>query len=276
VPTARALNEIAWLDVAGRVVPDGVPRVRAVAPVRHVFLMEAFPPPRWRSWKSALLDGEIDAAVAARLGTLVGSVHGATLGERAIGARFADPAPFRALRVEPFLHALHTAHGDLADFLTAIESDLETSPKVLVHGDTSPKNVLVDDDGAVVLLDAECAWWGAPHFDAAFAITHLMLKWARAPEHADALEAAVHAFRRAWRDALDLRPADADAVDVRLVLLLPALLLARVDGASPVDYLDAGRAGRVRSFARTQLRVRPTDLDTLLARWRRATGALDA
>ena len=45
----------------------------------------------------------------------------------------------------------------------------------LVHGDVSPKNILVGPAGPV-FLDAECAWYGDPAFDLAFCLNHLLLK----------------------------------------------------------------------------------------------------
>src|SRR3546814_18931747 len=45
----------------------------------------------------------------------------------------------------------------------------------LVHGDVSPKNILVSASGPV-FLDAECAVYGDPAFDLAFCTTHLLLK----------------------------------------------------------------------------------------------------
>ena len=123
----------------------------------------------------------------------------------------------------------------------------------LVHGDVSPKNILVRDAGPV-FLDAECAWWGDPAFDLAFCLNHMFLKSVWVP-HAregflrcyDALSSAYLAGV-AWEARAEL--------EERAATLLPGLLLGRVDGKSPVEYLDeAGRSLVRRARARAARRT---------------------
>ena len=105
-----------------------------------------------------------------------------------------------------------------------------------MHGDVSPKNILVGPRGPV-FLDAECAWYGDPAFDLAFCLNHLLLKCSVVPQ-------AKAGFLRCF-DALSDAYLDGDrfeGVEARAASLLPALLLARVDGKSPVEYLTERRA----------------------------------
>ena len=52
---------------------------------------------------------------------------------------------------------------------------LEQANEVLVLGDYAPKNLLAYPDG-VFVIDLEVAHLGAPAFDVAFLLTHLVLK----------------------------------------------------------------------------------------------------
>jgi 5-methylthioribose kinase len=271
VPTARAGSEARFLQTVGAWQPDAVPGL--VAFEDDVILMTDHPPPTWRCWKPLLLEGAVDPTPAHHLGALLGAVQQRAREEPALAERFANDELFDALRTDPFLHATAQAHRDLAPELASLARDLEAAPATLVHGDVSPKNVLVDPDGAIRLLDAECATWGAAHFDAAFLTTHVLLKWARRPDDAAAWLLLLRTFRSSWHAA---RGGSAgDEIDIRATLLGPGLLLARVDGVSPVEYLDEARAHRVRSFARTQLRTRPADTELLVERWGRAMGEID-
>ena len=119
----------------------------------------------------------------------------------------------------------------------------------LVHGDVSPKNILVGPGGPV-FLDAECAWYGDPAFDLAFCLNHLLLKCLWVPEAKAAFLACYDALATAYLEAVTF-----PGVEERTASLLPALLLARVDGKSPVEYLQEPGKEYVRSMARELLRA---------------------
>jgi Ser/Thr protein kinase RdoA (MazF antagonist) len=143
--------------------------------------------------------------------------------------------------------------------------------RVLVHGDVSPKNILVGPAGPV-LLDAECAWFGDPAFDLAFCLNHLLLKCAWVPAARagylacfDAL-AAAYLARVSWEE-----PA---LLEARAAALLPGLFLARVDGKSPVEYLtDEAWKQRVRDVARALLAQPVPRLQQVAQAWRLACDA---
>lgn len=86
--------------------------------------------------------------------------------------------------------------AELAPALYALADDLSSRKVALVHGDVSPKNILVGAD-EVVFLDAECAVYGDPAFDLAFCTTHLLLKavWLGDERLGEAAAALVEAYR---------------------------------------------------------------------------------
>jgi len=138
----------------------------------------------------------------------------------------------------------------------------------LVHGDVSPKNILVGR-ASPILLDAECAWYGDPAFDLAFCLNHLLLKclWnaSARPAYERCFEALAHAYLRGvqWEPAA--------ALQARAALLLPALCLARVDGKSPVEYLTRAQdQDFVRANSRALLLRQPSTLADIQMHWWRA------
>ena len=116
----------------------------------------------------------------------------------------------------------------------------------LVHGDVSPKNILVAPQGPI-FLDAECAWYGDPAFDLAFCLNHLVLKsfWVPNP----ALRACFESLKDHYLAGVTWE----SSIEERVATLLPGLLLARVDGKSPVEYLDETGREQVRRLARRML-----------------------
>jgi aminoglycoside phosphotransferase (APT) family kinase protein len=260
-PVERNRYERLWLEAAGAAAPGAAPRVLAWDDAAGVFAMEyvAFP-----VWKELLRQGNAEPAFAAMVGRALAAIHASTANRPDVAQRFASDAIFRAIRLEPYLAATGRAHPDLKERLAFLEKRTASTRVCLVHGDVSPKNILVGPSGPV-FLDAECAWYGDPAFDLAFCLNHLLLKCLWVP-HAKA------AFLECF-DALAsvyLQRVTFPNLEERVASLLPALLLARVDGKSPVEYLQDPDKEYVRKIARELLPAAST-LKQVREAWQRSS-----
>jgi aminoglycoside phosphotransferase (APT) family kinase protein len=264
-PVERNRWEVEWMRVAGGIAPGSVPEILGEDREAGAFAMAYLAPDDHPVWKALLRDGTVEPPVAAAVGDLLGRLHAATADRADLAARFDTGATFHAIRLEPYLVATGRAHPDLAARLDALVATTATNRRALVHGDFSPKNLLIGPAGPVV-LDAECAWYGDPAFDAAFVLNHLMLKGAWQPQWRGRYLAAFGALAAAYLARVTWEPA-AD-VEARTAALLPALMLARIDGKSPVEYLatDAQRDA-VRRFARPFITAPAATLAPIVARW---------
>lgn len=234
------------------------PKVLWVDETAHQFAMELIDP-RFRNWKQKLLNGDVDIANAAAAGRLLGQLHVRSSDDPSLAARFASTGPFVELRIRPFFERIARRNPALAPSIVEIVQDLRATRSALVHGDYSPKNLLVDGHDAVI-LDCEVAHWGDPRFDVAFCLAHLLLKMFRRTDSAPALLSGILTFLGEYRRG---GPA---VLDRRFVGQLGCLLLARLEGDSPVDYLGDLDANEVKRFA-TELILHPAafagiDLDT--------------
>ncbi len=250
-PVARSRFEYLWLEEARRHVSDAVPQLLGYDETAQLFALEWLDPADYDWWKGKLRDGRVEVADAAAVGHALGRIHAGTAGSAEIAARFPTDDIFHAIRLEPYLVATARVHADLAPQIEALVQTTATTRRALVHGDVSPKNIMIGPTGPV-LLDAECAWYGDPAFDLAFCLNHLLLKCLWAPAARNALLASFDALAQAY-----LREVDWEAVseiEERTARLLPGLLLARVDGKSPVEYVTAeDDKARVRAIARRLL-----------------------
>ena len=260
-PLARNSAEYAWLEFAARVAPQNAVRLYGHVPALHGFVMEFVGGDAIFNWKRALLDDSRVKPGAGAVGTLLGRIHAASCKPGFDRSAFNNRNDFHALRIEPYL--LHSAmhHPDLSDRLIALSNQLHQADQVLVHGDVSPKNILFRGPDPV-LLDAECATMGDPAFDPAFCLNHLLLKAIHLPEKRAALFEEALCLQTAYLDAVTWEPKAALAG--RILALLPALMLARVDGKSPVEYLEEPARLRVRALARAHLETPPDRLETIL------------
>lgn len=262
-PVERASAEVAWIRLVAKLNAAWAPHVIAEDRARHLFVMDYLPAEKHPVWKAELAAGHASVDFAASVGAALARIHGATAGSEAVAHAFANDAQFHALRLDPYLLFTASRHPDLAGKITALANGVARARIALMQGDISPKNILIGPDGPV-FLDAETACYGDPAFDLAFCLNHLLLKQVWHPEHRDAYVAAFAALKNGYLEGVDWE--DADDIDARTAALLPALLLARIDGKSPVEYLtDDKDRERVRAQARALLKHDGLRLDDVLS-----------
>jgi 5-methylthioribose kinase len=133
------------------------------------------------TWKALLMAGTIDVRIAERAGTLLGQIHARSASKSELLHAFEDCSYFDELRLDPYLRTTAERHPALSVPLATLLDELSSTHVCLVHGDYSPKNLLVLENGSILLLDHEVAHWGNPAFDTAFALSHLCLKALKFP-----------------------------------------------------------------------------------------------
>lgn len=233
----RTLTEAAALSLVRRLTPDSAPRVLDLDETRCALVIERAPV-AWRPWKEHLLDGHAGPEVAGRLGELLAAWHRATWDDAETAERFGDHEAFEQLRVDPYHRTVAQRRPELAGAIGEQIAAMRANRRCIVHGDYSPKNVLVGDGGLWV-IDFEVAHYGDPVFDVAFMLSHLVLKAIHRPSARESFERCAEAFLGRYEPPLD----------ARVVGQLGCLLAARVDGKSPVEYLDEPGRERARALA---------------------------
>jgi 5-methylthioribose kinase len=264
-PVERNRFEVAWCRVAGKILPGSAPEIIHHDEQAMLCVMQYLDPGDHALWKDELRDGNADPAQAGEVGRRLGRIHVETASDDNIGALFPRADIFQAIRLEPYLEATAAKHADLKDRLFALSRRTADTRLVMIHGDVSPKNILMGPDGPV-FLDAECACIGDPAFDLAFCLNHFLLKclWTRhaREKFLAGFEAMVIAYLAevTWEEAASL--------EARAAGLLPGLFLARIDGKSPVEYVtDEADKDKVRHCARALLTSPPTRLAQVSDAW---------
>ena len=252
-PTDRVITEAKAMELVGTITPKNVPRVFDQDPARHAITLE-LAPPSWADWKTFLMAGAVDSSVARTLGEVILRWHSETCLSASLGDRLDDYEAFESLRIDPYYRTVALRVPPVAEMMTVLIDEMATRRFCLVHGDFSPKNILVSpeaafggdsgpDDGAGLwVIDFEVAHRGDPVFDVAFMATHLLLKSLAIRSSSDGFDDCLRLFLSAYSAGVD-----AASDEKRFVLQLDyaylgrhvgALLLSRVYGKSPVGYLD--------------------------------------
>jgi hypothetical protein len=267
-PVIRNQYEWEWFNFVDREFPQFVPQPIAHDADLQILAMEFLPPDLYPVWKTELLAGRIDPQLAFQVGHQLGMIHSRSAGVEVIKRTFATDSIFYSLRIEPYLIATAERHPDLRKTIVQTADTLGQTHIALVHGDVSPKNILIGPHGPV-FLDAECAWYGDPAFDVAFCLNHLLLKCTVLPNSAVTLLACFTQLLDGYFRELDWEPRD--EFERRCARLLPMLLLARVDGKSPVEYLvDESLKDLVRVTAKQFIVEPPEQILPIASNWKQA------
>ena len=250
----RIQREALGLEWLARLAPPG-----AVTPLlfedreRHLLAMQAVPQPH-ANWKTVLLGGTICADHVRQFATLLAAIHREAYLRRAeLADVFADRTFFESLRLEPYYAYSAQQTPEAAAFLHSLIRETLACRITLVHGDYSPKNVLIHQD-RLVLLDHEVIHFGDPAFDLGFSLTHFLSKAHHLPALRREFASAALEYWRIYAEALGA-PEWATDLEPRAVRHTLACLLARVVGRSPLEYLSPAERVRQRDAV---LRIIPS------------------
>ena len=243
----RIYREAAALRaLAPHLPPGSLPEVLFEDRENCLFAMTAAPAGA-RPWKSLLLEGEVHLETAAAIAGMLASIISASRRSGEWEQTFGDQTVFDELRLDPYYRSTAVRHPDLAPHFDRLICRCREHRYSLVHGDWSPKNFLVSGTG-VTAIYFEVIHYGDPAFDAAFLLNHLLLKSFYRPDCAPRYREAAQVF---WATLTAALGPDAGWLEAATIEHLGGLLLARIDGKSPAEYIRSEELReRIRAHAR--------------------------
>ena len=260
---ARVIREADAIErLSAELPPGSLPTVLFHDRENFVFAMTAARAGA-RTWKSLLLEGEVSTTVAQSIARLLATIIRVSRKHLEWQIRFGCQTVFDELRLEPYYRATATRHPGLRAFFEELIAECRARRESLVHGDWSPKNFLVVAGGPVMVIDFEVIHYGNPAFDAAFLLNHLLLKSFFKPEWADLYRVAGEQF---W-SVLAAETPEMDWLEASTIRQLAGLLLARIDGKSPAEYLrDEASKDAIRGFAKQLIHEPPRSVAEVFGR----------
>ena len=244
--------------------PEAITPLVFEDPAHHLLAMQAVPRPH-ENWKTMLLAGRVEMRHVEQFGRLLGTIHRAGTERRVEMAQiFGDRSFFESLRVEPYY--LYTADRvpEAKTFLKELVFETRLRQQTVVHGDYSPKNILVvGRENRLVLLDHEVIHFGDPAFDLGFSLTHFLAKGHHLRAYRAQFAEAARVYWKAYRAVLGAVRwrGELEEFAVRHTL---GCLLARVDGRSPLEYLTAGARAWQRAAVLSMMGDVPSSVDELV------------
>ncbi len=242
----RAIVEADAIKLFNQLSPDQVPKLIFLDPERFILVLERVPVGS-TVWKSDLLAGVINPDVGAGLGKTLATWH--NYGEVTASAKikFMEDKLFEQLRIDPFYRFVAAKNPQIEVAIRKLINELEGDKTTIVHGDFSPKNIMVSMDDQIFILDFEVTHVGNPVFDLAFLIAHLLCKFFRTEDRLQAklLSNTANIFTTEYARLRSISPSVAKHTAL--------IALARVEGKSPVNYLDQVAQKKLQSFTKAVL-----------------------
>ena len=251
VSANRSGIEQDFLNYTSVLFPNNIPEILYGDRKNNWFCMPCFND--LSNWKEVMLNGHFSEQYARHTAILLRKLHSKSLGCSKALATFSCSDNFKSMRVEPYFITIALHYHQFSSRISLLIQRLLSNQKCLIHGDFSPKNILVGNK--MVMIDGETAWYGDPVFDVAFMLNHLLLKAFLHPHKLDQLISLIKSFLDEYGAVEDER---------WLVELITWLMLARIDGKSPVEYLNDEQDNKVRSFVFEVIERKVCDLKNLL------------
>jgi 5-methylthioribose kinase len=259
-----------WLKALG----VSVPELRFEDGARCLLAMDAVPEPL-ENWKEVLLAGRVDQAYIRSFSEMLVAIHANSFNRRAeLQPIFQDTSYFESLRIEPYYGYTALQVAGASAFIKRVVEATRANSICLVHGDYSPKNVLIHG-GALILLDHEVAHWGDPAFDLGFSMTHLLSKANHVETKRMVFEQATTAFWDTYWSGVEHEPW-VDGLEERAVGSTLACLLARVIGRSQLEYLTTAERSRQMTAVVHLMAATPTTVRELIRQFIEALPSSEA
>jgi 5-methylthioribose kinase len=230
------------------ITPTSVPELIDFDPEDFTLTMERLPR-ECTVWKSDLLSGVIKPNIGADLGRILATWHNFGADSKESRDAYMEDSLFDQLRVTPFYRAVAKVNPTLDARIQELITEISTLKISLVHGDFSPKNIMITGVNKPIVLDFEVMHTGNPVFDLGFVSAHLLCKYLRTedPAHKNPLRETALAFIDSYARACNIEVAKSLPHHVAVIAL------ARVEGVSPVNYLDEAGKARVQSVTKAAL-----------------------
>ncbi len=258
--------EVAALQLIKRYAPNlPVPRVLFADEDNFIFAMSKAPENQ-SSYQKALMEGafrwgNMAQEVPRQLGAFQASIHSATWKKQQVAKAIRDNPGYADLRFFPSLEYPAKRNPLLYPLLQEVFKKNARNAYCLIHADTTPKNVLLNDN-KITVFDFEVATFGDPAQDVGITLAHFLLPIWKNPRWIDDYLKCTQLFLQEYFSQIHFSLPTGSFVQ-NIKDNCAAMMLGRVDGIIEFEYLKKDKAS-VRYVVRNLLTANATTTHELL------------
>lgn len=229
----RAKIEYDCNNILYSIIPEYILRPYFFDELNNIFCREAAPV-NFRMWKNDLINGKLDFQIATKYIDSISRIHNICADDNNVKQTFKNIDIFNELRLCPYIEFTVKKHPKYKEFANKVLIELREEKITLVHGDYSPKNVMIYGN-KMYIMDFEVAHYGNPAFDLAFLSNHFILKAIKMKRFAESFLNMYEYCIQRYFDNVNYM--DKNKLENCFIRTLCLMLIARVDGKSPVEYI---------------------------------------
>ena len=263
-PVSRSNFEASYFKACQNVNSKSFPKILGHDKKNYILAMEWFRPEKYILWKKKLLDISFDKKEANLISNILNKKHSYFYDNSKFKTEFENDKTFYDIRIEPYIIFTSNSYPEHKNYFVDAAKSLVSNKKTVIHGDFSPKNILIGPDFPVI-LDAETACWGDPIFDLAFCNNHIILKSILNSSNKKKYMLLSKEFIETYISKINWE--DKNSFIDRFLKLVPLLILARLDGKSPIEYYQDKHVKKARTLGLKVLDDKIKNINSFFSIW---------
>ncbi len=233
--TNRIKFEYLWLKHCQSILKRNIPNTYEFNDKKKYIVMEYLKTSQYKTLKQLYFKRIININTIKLISKHLYTIHSNSSNYKTKKTFEGNYKNFYDLRLDPYFNEVGRVYPKYKGYIKKINEDYIKNSSTLVHGDFSPKNILVDKN-KIIYLDAECCNFGDPVFDLVFFTNHLLIKSIFFKDKSQEFIKLYLSFYKEYLSNLSTK--NFNSYIDRIIKMTPIMLLSRVDGKSPVEYIS--------------------------------------
>ena len=258
----RIYYEYLWLVHCKKILKQNVPVIYDFNKEENYIIMEYLDNTKYKTLKELYFEKKINFSTIKSISKHLYKIHSLSNDVKTMKIFRRNNQNFFDLRLDPYFNEVARVFPELNDKVKQINKSYRENSSTLVHGDFSPKNILIGKN-RILYLDAECCNYGDPVFDLVFFSNHLLIKSmyfeSKKKEFLEAFKIFYNHYLKNFNKKNKINYLK------RIIDMIPIMLLARVDGKSPVEYIKSKKLkNNIREKSFKMIKNKLLDLDDII------------
>jgi len=234
--TNRIKYEYLWLKHCKKIINRNIPKTFEFNNKKKYIVMEYLNDSKYITLKQLYFNKVVNIKTIKLISKHLYKIHSNSKNLKTKKLFDGNKSNFYDLRLDPYFNEVGRIYPKYKKYIKNINKNYFEHSSTLVHGDFSPKNILIGKN-KIIYLDAECCNFGDPVFDLVFFANHLLIKSIFIKDKSQEFIKSYLIFYKEYLNNLNLK--NYKSYIDRIIKMTPIMLLARIDGKSPVEYLNS-------------------------------------